>query len=463
MLLLSLQVALIAVAAVATLKDWRRGVYFVIVLAALQDPVRKLTIGTPALIVLSALPVWFAAGQRVAGTAWRGFLQAFPDLTGAMRLFAAALPIPVAITLSYGLDAWALAALGLFGYLAPILAIAIGFVHVRKLVDVERVLTFYCLVTPVALVGALLEYLGVAPDWPAIGTAALGAEWLRTGAGSALKLISGFYRSPDIMGWHAASVVMLGATVALHRGYRRSAWLFAPIAFAAVCLLISGRRKMIIMPIVWMAVVVGYFARTGRLSRVVPIALTSAVIVGAVYYASGEIGVAEDYYGYAASASVEGRARVLSGAGAEVWQSLLQSGVFGAGIGLATQGAQHLGIAQAQGWQESGPSRLMVELGLMGFVASLYLGLALARAALRRLGQVTAAPSLGIGLLAFGAANAAAFTVSHQVYGDVAVLTLAAYGVGMGLAAAGLALPAERRGPGRARVLAERWEPELSA
>jgi hypothetical protein len=447
------------VGAVSTIKDWRRGVFFAIALGALQDPVRKLTPNAPAILVLSSLPIWAAMGLQVLRGGWRAFRQSFPDVAGAIRFFAFSLPLPVAITLGYGFSAWPLAALGLFGYLAPMAGIILGFVHARDLRDVERLLIFYCLVISISMIGGPLEYLGVAEGWPALGTGALGADWVRYGIGGGLKLISGFYRSPDVMGWHAAAVVMLAATVALHRGYKRAPWLLMAIAMAALCLFLCGRRKMIIMPIVWAAVVAGFYVRTGRFTRLVPLGLATSVIGLAVYYASGEIGIVEGYYGYAASSSFEGRARVISGAWGEVWETLAQSGVFGSGIGLATQGAQHLGLEQKRGWQESGPSRLMVELGVLGFVSAIYLGLSLARASMRRLGQTSMSPGLGVGLIAFGAANAAAFTVSHQVYGDVVILTLSSYAVGMGLSASGMHVAAEKRSP-RPRSLADRWEPE---
>jgi len=455
-------VGFVLVATAMTFRDRRLGIFFIIVVGALQDPVRKITPDTPAILVLSSLPIWFAMGHQLLRGGWRSFSQTFPQLSWAMRLFMISLPLPVFITLAYGAAAWRLAAIGLFGYLAPLAGIVLGFVYARRVKDVERLLTFYCLVTCVSLVGGPIEYLGLAQGQPAIGTEVLGAVWVRTGVDTALNLISGFYRSPDIMGWHAATVVMLGLTVALHRRYRRSSWLLTAAGFGVVCLLLSGRRKMLMMPAVWASLVILYWLRTGRASRVVTLLLAGFATAAAVYYASGEIGIEQGYFEYAASSAREGRARVIEGSWGAVMTTIAQSGILGGGIGVATQGAQHLDLGRLQSWQESGPSRIMVELGVPGFVCAIVLLFAVARACARRLAEPSGAASLALGLMAFAAANAACFAVSHQVYGDVVILTLASFGLGLALSAPEWSGISEKR-PLRPHVLAEHWQPRRAS
>ncbi len=41
-----------------TLKNWQFGCFFLIVIAALQDPVRKMTPGVPAYLALASVPIW---------------------------------------------------------------------------------------------------------------------------------------------------------------------------------------------------------------------------------------------------------------------------------------------------------------------------------------------------------------------------------------------------------------------
>jgi hypothetical protein len=448
----------VLVGAGMTLHRWQRGAFFAILVGVLQDPVRKLSPGTPALLVLSSLPIWFAMAHIVLGRSWAVLRQAFPTLARAMGLFVASLAIPVVIALQYGVSGWKLAALGLFGYLAPAGCIALGFVFCRRVKEVERLLAFYCVIVAASMVGTPLEFLGAAPGWPALGTEALGGTWIRYTARGTLPLVSGFYRSPDIMGWHAAALVMLGLTLVLHRRFKNSSLLLALVTCGAVALLLGGRRKMLMMPVVWALVVGAYSIRAGRGSRLVALAVAGGLTAGAAYYASGELGVESGYFEHAALVAEEGKARVTGGAWDQLWVTLDQSGFLGAGIGFATQGAQHLGLARGKGWQESGPSRLMVELGLPGFLCALIMATFVGRAALEVLRQRSRAPSLALGLIAFAMANGASFIVSHQVYGDVVVLSLTSLLFGIGLSA-GCWEQASERAPAQPRSLAQTWQP----
>jgi hypothetical protein len=180
--------------------------------------------------------------------------------------------------------------------------------------------------------------------------------------------------------------------------------------------------------------------------------------MGAAYYASGELGIEEEYFTFAASVAEDSQARVTGGAWDQLWVTINQSGFLGAGIGLAAQGAQHLGLSRQKAWQESGPSRVMVELGVPGFICAVILAFLVARTAYRVLKQPSPAPNLSLGLMAFAAANAAAFTVSHQVYGDVVILSLSSFLFGIGLSATAWERSAERP-PVHPRLLAEPWRP----
>jgi hypothetical protein len=96
---------------------------------------------------------------------------------------------------------------------------------------------------------------------------------------------------------------------------------------------------------------------------------------------------------------------------------------------------QHVTGGRDRSWQESGLSKILVELGVPGFVWALVLGGALGAALARSLSAATSADStLLVGIVAFCAANAASFVVSHQVYGDLLIMTLSAFFAGVALA-----------------------------
>jgi hypothetical protein len=471
-MLLDLFGVFVFASACAAFTDARLGLRLAIVAGVLQDPVRKLIPGTPAILAVSALPVVAAAlvGQfaRDRRTAAR-FARAHPRLAASLKLFALSLLPGVAILLvSYGAAAWRGALLGAFGYLTPLLAIVWGFSFVRDDGDLRRLLVFYCAVTTLMMAGSLFDLLRLFEGWPALGTAALGAPWLRfTPSGLVIRLISGFYRSPDVMGWHAATLFMGAATLALARRPGARLWLLAA-AWAAFAVLICGRRKAMIMPALWAAVVLVHFLRARRRGGAGTLLALAAAVLGTLVYAGGEGPISAEYYSYAASIASDAPRRLQEGTFGAVWWTLVQSGVLGAGIGSASQGMQHLGGAVAQGWQESGASKLAAELGLPGLLCGLFVALQLARGGLRSLrlsAPESPAHHMVVGLIGMSVANAASFLVSHQVYGDLLVMTLAAFFMGVALSAPRwCAAPAPGAGPAssRARVMRSPAPAEVS-
>lgn len=445
------------VAALLAFADWRRGLLLVVVVGALQDPVRKLTPGTPPLLAISALPVLAAALLGLLlhdPRALPRVERAYPALARSVRFFTLSLfPAALMVLVLYGLGAWRSALLGTFGYVTPLLAMLVGFNFVREPGDLRRLLVFYAVFTSVFMAGSLLDYLGFGERWPALGTAALGAPWLRFTPSGVIRLISGLYRSPDIMGWHAATLAMVAFTLALGRA-RARAWLLIAV-WAGFCVLVCGRRKAMMMPALWAAGLLVDALRARRLGAAGALVIMSAAVAGGLAFAGGEAAVGQEYYAYAVSIATDAPRRLSEGTFGAVWFTLVESGFLGGGIGAASQGAQHLGPGGAQGWQESGAAKLMVELGVPGFVCGLFVALQLGRAclsALRRSSPQAPAHYLQVGVLGMVVANAAAFMVSHQVYGDLLIMTLAAFFVGVALSGPRwCVVPPATRAPGLAQ------------
>jgi len=437
-----LYVGLTLLATVIASRKWRAGVAWAIAVGVLQDPIRKLTPGAPAIMALSSLPVWAALMLKLRITereTWRRLRTDCPSVARRMAVFVVLLLPAAAVAFQYGLGAWRLVVIGTLGYIAPLLGIFMGFAYVDRADRLRSLLVFYCVVTSAMMAGSLCEYAGVLASWPAIGTEALGMKWLRyPSAGGVFEMISGFYRSPDIMGWHAAALTMLSLTLAVAGGGRAVKWLPSAV-LGAVCVLISGRRKMIVMPAVWLGIVAAGYLRAGRTSRVSMVAGIAGLTLVGLNVAAGQIAIRSDYYEYAGSAREETAGRMWISAWADLWATLAQRGILGAGLGTASQGTQHV-MEEIQGsprsWQESGLSKILIELGLPGFLCALALAAAIGRALLQSLGLFDARQdTLLVGVVGFCVANAAAFIVSHQVYGDLLVMTLTAFFIGVALAA----------------------------
>jgi len=436
---------LVGLATALALRDWRRGVLLGIAVGLLQDPVRKLTPGTPAIMAVSSFPVWIAVLVRLRlseSGAWRRLRQDWPRVARRMVIFVFLLLPAAAMAFQYGLGAWRLVVIGLMGYVAPLVGVVMGYSYTRSPAELRTLMVRYCAMASLLMTGSLIEYAGLAPGWPAVGTESLGVHWVRYAGGGVFDLISGFFRSPDLMGWHAAALMMLALTLALgSRGPQGLRWLI-PATLAAVCLVISGRRKMVVMPAVWVAVVAIANVRAGRMSRVASLAALGGLTALGLFLAGREMAVGASYYAYARSVQDETTGRLISGAWDDVWYTLQQSGFLGEGLGSASQGAQYVTEVRERSWQESGFSKLVIELGVPGFVWALVLSSTLAAALLSCLSRASGPDNpLLIGSIAFCAANAMSFIISHQVYGDLLVVTLSAFFVGIALAGQRWMLP----------------------
>lgn len=446
--------AFVVVASLIALADWRKGLFLMIVAGLLQDPLRKLMPGVPGYMVLAFVPIWLAICATVLFSglrAWARFITAQPQVANAIRFVGFSLGLALLVLLiNYGLGALPVGVIGLIGYLFPILAVAVGYFFVRIPGDLIRLMKFYSLVAAILLAGGMFEYWDVFPDWPAVGTDALGTIWFRQYPGHIVYMISGFFRSPDLMGWHAALLVMFSVLMSFRAKtpLEKFAWLVLTL-WGATNLLISGRNKMIFMPAVFLAVVGLLNLYKGGAGKVMQLAMVGLFSIGLVLAVSSRLGLDDEFLLYTQKGSSEATARIRMGGIRAVWSTYNQSGFFGEGLGSASTGARYGGRSQINTWQESGPSKIMVELGVIGFLSVIAFVIALLHSfwgTLRRTPVIVPDLQLYIGLLGITAANAASFVVSHQAFGDPFLVTLTGLILGISLSASRwIAVPGEKR------------------
>lgn len=456
---------LVAVASALALRDWRRGMLLMLMIAALQDPVRKLLPGAPAFMVLGFFPVWLAtvlAAVSGRDRVVRLFNAQHPQISGWMVVLIVAMVPGVLVTLQYGGGAWMVACLGLLSYLLPLSGLIVGVALIRDLASLRRFMMGYSALVAVMLVGAPLEYFNVFPGWTALGTEVLNKDWVRyISHGHTIKLHSGFYRSPDIMGWHAATLLMFSLTLFLLPGRNRAYWLLLA-AWAGACLLISGRNKMIFMPAVWAMVLLVLQIRYGRVARLgrIAAAVGGVLMVGGIIASQADI--EQDYFLHVSTGSGGVFERLQKDSFDTVRETLRQSGIWGIGIGSASQGRQYLNVKVGRGWQEGGLGKLIAELGVVGITAVVILGLAIALLLHRGLGRVPREPEPQIAysaLLGFLAANVACFVNSHLAFADGGVVLLAAVMAGAAISAPHWMAPRRRSEVQRAPVARLRIQP----
>lgn len=437
---------------VFALADWRKAIYVGIVIDALRDPVRKLIPDQPILITLSGVGIWLVIVVMVL-LSRRDQLKIlyanYPKLRSAVHLMLIALVPAAAIsTISYS-RGWLMAAIGGASYVIPMLGVLAGFAALRRERDIARIMTCYVFVNTIMLIGVPLEYLEV----PIAGLGGIEFDWIRYREGYTVDLMCGWYRSPDIMGLHAAHVIMFSLILAIRpKGEGKGLWLL-PVLWAGFCLLVSGRRKMVGIPMVFVAAFVGLgliykVAKINRLTGVVVISLLLGMS-GALFFWSPD--ESAEYTDFASSLFTEGLERSNQVIVGSTLSTLRQAGVIGGGLGTATQGRYYAGVQtdrHAKGWQEDGVSRLFLEFGVPGvclLVVSIFLLLGAFFKSLRSLPRSSNEILVQLGLVSVIAGDAASFAISHQQFsGDPVSALLVTMMVGMVLKFPGIL---KRRSP----------------
>jgi hypothetical protein len=429
----------IAISSLVALHDRRKGLVLFLLIGLTQDPARKMVPEAPGYFTLCTAPVLFAliAGLIKTGPGfWDEFRAWHPKLAMGIFFFAVSLLPGAGLSVTYGPGSWLYTAMGIFSYGVVIFGIAVGFFWPEKDGDIERFLAVYCLLCAPMLGGAYLEYLGMFPGWPVLGTSTLGHEWIRHIPGVVVKMVAGFFRSPDIMGWHAAMVVMLSLLFAFRSsGWKARLLWIAVGCWASVAMVLCGRRKMLYMIPVFVSCFLWayYFWGTGaRRAGVVSVLLLAVIFAVAGYQAFNPDSTFLQYYTYDPADAFK---RLEKHGLQAVLTTFYQSGIFGEGLGFASTGAQHIPAPRPRTWQEGGLSRIAVELGLPGLVCLLFLGLQFAREGLQVVGrrihrndQVFLAAATMFAILI---ANVSSFIVSGGHFGDPFITSFLAIFVGL--------------------------------
>lgn len=416
---------ILLMAMAVALLNWRHGWLAAIVCGVLQDPVRKLTPGTPAWLTMSVVAVYMVVLFAALMTLYRNrreFAVRFPNVHGALVLVLIFLLLAALRgVVTFGIGMWKVPLLSLIIYLIPIPAVLLGYSWLTREEQLVRFFVFYSILTSVALIGTPLEYLGMRS--PVLGMVGMPGGYLRHLPGIQIPILAGIYRAPDIMGWHAATLAIIGMTMAVRAKVLSKAWPWLIVTgWGFLNCIISGRRKAIYMVAVFAIVFLWRYFRRLTPAQLASVALVGLVI-GGVMYQIARSQKASIYTRGARTSRGEIFQRIEGGAQG----TLQQHGLLGAGLGAATQGVRHLtGSDRDLGWQEGGLAKLMVELGLAGFLAVAVFAWAVFRMMLRitAVGDVEGTSQiLRVALFGLVVANIANFIVSAQAYSD-AVLTL---------------------------------------
>jgi hypothetical protein len=447
--------ALVGLSMAVALVDWRRAWILAVVCGVVQDPARKLTTGAPVYMSFSIVAVYamiLLVNHHNLQEHGREFARRFGSLATWFTLFFFFLLLAAVNGLmTYGISFWKVPLLSLFVYLLPVPAFLVGYIYLNREEQLYRFFRFYAVLTSIALVGSVLEYVRVQSR--ALGMVAQVGDQIRHLPGIQIRMISGFYRGPDIMGWHAATLTAIAIAMLIRGGLGRSSWPWMLTAgWGFFNCMISGRRKAIYYVAVFGIVFCWRYFKQLKPAQLTAI-IASAVVLFFVVHRIRSNEESSVYARGAATTEQEVASRLEGGIG----ETIRQFGILGAGLGTATQGIHHLtGSDSNIGWQEGGLGKLAIELGVPGLVAALVFGLAMIRMAMR----ITRHPDIPessqfvrVTLFGLVIANIGNFMASAQAYSDPVITLMTAFFVGCLFATATLderAAPA----PEPVRVLA---------
>src|SRR5687768_8310939 len=379
---LALYLAFLGAACAYALIDWRRGWMLVIFCGVIQDPVRKLSAGAPVVVSFAVVGLYaailFSARNELLGHLSE-FARRFGNMYASILAFIFLLLVAAMNGIfTYGIAMWRVPLLSLFTYCIPLVAALFGYAWLQREEWLYRWFKLYTAVTSIALIGTLFEYMRVQSR--ILGMVAFEGDFIRHPPGIQIRLLSGIYRGPDVMAWHASMLACIGIAMTLRAGMSKLALVWGSVAaWGFFNCMIAGRRKAIYTVVVFCAIFVWRYARRLRSSQVLAFFAVLILLGGVVR----QLAASEETSVYAAGAvatKLELAQRLEGGALA----TFEQFGLMGAGLGTATQGVYHLlGDSAVVGWQEGGLGKLAVEVGLPGIIAILVIGWIVVRLLLR--------------------------------------------------------------------------------
>lgn len=194
-----------------------------------------------------------------------------------------------------------------------------------------------------------------------------------------------------------------------------------------------ARRKMIAMMIPYGVVMAVLFMAFRQTRHILPIIACGCVAAAVWFYAYQGIGSNEEVEKYYGTTLDETEERLTEHGVDAVADTFQQAGFWGYGLGMAAQGTHHIKCERPRIWQESGPSKLVAELGVPGLIAFLAVLAVLFMASWKALKRVAPFPIriVFFGLAAMIVANGIAGIVSAQIFGDPFIGTFLPFVVGL--------------------------------
>jgi hypothetical protein len=412
---------LVAMSCLVAVTNWRTALYLCLIIDVVRDPVRKLMDDQPVWITVAGAIPWVVVMLRAFSSEQqelRDIFTRYPQMLRAVVVFLVALTPGFLLSCLLYPSGYILALIGAASYLGPFIGLALGYLYIREEQTLLRFFAAYVLINSIAMVGTPLEFLHY--DVPGLG--GIRVDWIRYREGYIVDLISGFYRSPDVMGLHAAHIMMFGLILASRSQKVVAAGWLATVLWGAACVTLCGRRKMIAIPLVFIVayLLLSYFHGASRRVRTVTTIVLTGILAATIFLLVNTGRHWNEYAEYASTTISELPDRLYRNVIEGALVSVNQSGVLGGGLGTGTQGRYYMGVQtgrDARGWQEDAIGRLLLEVGVPGLLLMLLSGWYVMRSLGRALSLVPRESSvrdLQLLLISVVAGDLASFIVAHQ-------------------------------------------------
>jgi len=426
--------------------DWKSGILWTIAIGFCQDPIRKLTPGQPTFMVgfvliaflICAIFIYQERGQLDL----KYIFWTSPQLLDIVPYFVILL-LAQAGNSFFRFGSPALVAIGLSFYIAPAIALWVGFHIGRDLSLLRRIIMFYLMLSSIFAFTVLLDFRGV--DIPAFEE--VGTGILITFEGGAKSGASGFWRTSEIASWHLAAAACF--SILLTFSDHDVGWQILYICIAVVFAVLSvttGRRKSQVLIVAFLGIYLLIFSRLSSPAsreRIIMSVLGGAGISFAVVsmFLLDLLGSNFDIFLGRSSTSTSELGDRLQSQGLN---ALLKGLEVGGGLGLGLGAGSNLGnfdagvnrgAVRSLGFvSEGGGGRLIVELGIPGILIIIWLVFVSFQMLWRNFKLIRFLPSdeiaLIAGTLSFGLANIVFFFSAAQLYSDPFIPILLGISIG---------------------------------
>jgi hypothetical protein len=432
----------VALSVLLAMDNYRLGLWLMLLVGLVADPVRRLTPGNPVFISVAFAAVFCVIYFKVVISQKREkrILDYFPQFKGPFHLFLFFLGINAIRPLLVNIGFLPFVLYSAAQYIGLFIAVQLGFYLVEKENDVTKYVKFYILTVMPFLFTVLLHFLGV--RWPVLQTMGMGHfQFIQWHGGAPLIMKNGLFRNPEPMGWFA----MVGVIFALFLLFKKREKLFWKIycvffsIFGTFCVLLSGRRKFLVGIAVFMLIFLILTIRK-NVRRLASYLLVLAILLGAGWYCIGKIEKRDAYIGSGKSAFEVAVSEVKRRGIGSIYWALWRDGFWGRGLGTTAQGSWRFRttpMVKGPGI-EAGTGKIVSELGLPGVLVLLLLLWRYSRGIYGVLNKEIKRgmdPTNTIFLFSLVVMHFASFLVSHQIYADPLIGMLTGFTFGALLAA----------------------------